>query len=441
MSNIISKIFIENEKIIITSIESGSTIQFEDKKQLYLYLDSSRNLFDCFYSCVQEWISRIEYNKELYTLEALEPIGYSHGGVSIKYNDIVIANLYLDRSVISNPDGSKGLSACIHLKFIRESDRILGKNQQETLHINDRTFETTQEVEGKILSLIETLDHLIPTRSEAIVQAISHVFQVNSADIILDSFKKRYIINTPYIFKDTVKPVHPTRFYKYVSMKTYSNMLRTQSFRMNSIICQSDETETLYFGNFLCEEFISEVDRYPSYLNEKNTLISCFTDVPDDPFMWKNYGDKGEGVMLGFESLSGDILSPIQYIDEKSVKLNAIKENVKIFKEEKISLYFSEIIDMHRFIKNDKYKSEKEWRLIHEYCGKLDDVVYDNPEGRTTYAKYHDFAFTNNILPELGMILVSVTFGPNQRESNIPLLAEDTVKKFGEIHIHRSKLV
>lgn len=94
---------------------------------------------------------------------------------------------------------------------------------------------------------------------------------------------------------------------------------------------------------------------------------------------------------------------------------------------------------MHRFIKNNRYESEKEWRLVHEYSGELSDDVYDYPEGKT-YAKYHDFTFTNNILPELGMALVSVTFGPKQRESNIPLFTDDTIKCFGEIQIHRSTL-
>ncbi|MDE6299521.1 MAG: hypothetical protein K2M10_07755, partial [Muribaculaceae bacterium] len=89
-------------------------------------------------------------------------------------------------------------------------------------------------------------------------------------------------------------------------------------------------------------------------------------------------------------------------------------------------------------IKNNKYESEKEWRLIHEFSGELDDDVYDYKEGKT-YAKFHDFAFNQNILQELGIVLVSVTFGPNQRESNIPLLALDTKECFGEIRIHRSK--
>ena len=439
MSNIITKIFIKNEQIIISSLESGSPIQFGDTKQLNLNLDSTRSKFDCFHSCIKDWISRVELNRDLYTLELLKPIGNSYGGVAIKYNNNVIVNLYLDKSVISHPNGSRGYCATIHLKYVKETDEILGKNQYETLHINDRTFVTTQNIEGEVLSLIETLDYFIPTRSEAIVQAISHVFQVNPADIILDSFKKRYIINTPYLFKDTTKPKHPARFYKYVSMKTYRNMLRTRSFRMNSIVCQSDKTETLYFGDFLCEEHVTDMDRFPSYLKEKNTLISCFTDVPDDSYMWQNYGDKGEGIMLGFESLSGDILSPIQYTDEKSVNLTAIKEDIKKFKNEKISVYFSEILDMHRFIKNNKYESEKEWRLIHEYDGELDNDVYDFPDGKT-YAKYHDFKFTDNILPELKIALVSITFGPKQRESNIALFTEDTLKCFGEIHVHRSKL-
>ena len=170
------------------------------------------------------------------------------------------------------------------------------------------------------------------------------------------------------------------------------------------------------------------------YINKENkTLISSFTSNPNDVQMWKEYGDEGKGVMLGFESLDGDILSPIIYIDEESDTLRLLKENLKVFKKKKIQIYFSEIDCLHRLLKNNKYEFEKEWRLVHEFSGMLDnDLYYDSKKDMETYAEFHDFPFYGNIIPDLKMALVSVKFGSNQRSSNISLLTRKTLECFGE---------
>ena len=207
-------------------------------------------------------------------------------------------------------------------------------------------------------------------------------------------------------------------------------MLKTHTFRMNSIICQSDETESLYFGDFLCSEYENDIDRLRGYLKESNILISSFTNVANDSAMWDMYGDGGEGVMLGFESNSGDILTSIQYIDEELEEFKLLRANIRSFKENNIRLHFTEIDNMHRFIKNIKFKEENEWRLVREFMGDLDNTLYNN-----TYAYFHDFPFTGNKLNDLNMSLVSITLGPNQRKSNIPLLIKDTQNAFGNIEI------
>jgi len=204
---------------------------------------------------------------------------------------------------------------------------------------------------------------------------------------------------------------------------------------MNSIVCQSDETESLYFGNFLCNEYDDIEDRYKEILKESNILISSFTCIANDSTMWEKYGDENRGIMLGFESMKGDILTPIQYINEAQDELKILRDNIQSLKKNNIRVHFAEIDKMHRYIKNDRFKDENEWRLIHEYKGKIDSALYNDIDGGQTYAYYHDFPFNGNKLNDLNMTLVSVTIGNKQRRNSPALLLKDIRDVFGDIEI------
>lgn len=67
--------------------------------------------------------------------------------------------------------------------------------------------------------------------------------------------------------------------------------------------------------------------------------------------MWDEYGDKGNGVMLGFES-KDNILTPIQYINENAKDFIVIKDIIHTLKESNIRVHFDEIDNMRHFIKN-----------------------------------------------------------------------------------------
>lgn len=430
----------EETLTVSSSLENEEPKVFTDSKTLYLNIDSSKALDgriyapieDGLYAAIEDWIASVELNQDKYELEKLEPKVGPFGGVSIKYNHDVIANLYLHQTTQKQPNGVMKASLVRTITFKKKSDDLIGINLPNTFYVDISNFQTTKKLKNKDLSLIELLDYLIPTRSNPIVNGISNIFKVDPKDIVLDSFRKKYIINTPYLFEEITKPDHPKTFYKYVSLSTYHSMLQHKTFRMNSIICQSDETESLYIGDFLCEEHDTEESKGGDIIKESNVLISSFTAVANNPKMWDEYGNKGKGVMLGFESIGGDILSYIQYIEETSTTLNSLKADIKAFKENDIHISFSEIDASHRFIKSNTYEDEKEWRLIKEYEGKLNSTIYnDTNTGTETYAKYHDFPFQGDLIPELKMRLVSVTFGPNQRPSNIPLLTKDTLECFG----------
>lgn len=421
------------EKIEIHTFDDPERkIPFKSTISLPMEIDCLKQPADWFTAAVKEWISRIEFHRDLFTISPIPPLNNSLGGVEIKYDNKTIANLILQNNRTVNDDGKTCYIASVRVKRLRFEDEVFDNNQEQTIFFND-PCRLTATRNGKIISFLEALDDIIPIRSEAIVKAIAYVFQIRPEDIILDSFKKKYIITTPYIFRNLIEQNHPTRFYKYVSLQTYHNMLQHKTFRMNSIVSQSDETESWYVGNFLCEDYENKIDRMKYIIKESNTLISSFTTSPNDPFMWENYGDKGKGVVLGFEPLEGNILSSVKYINEDSPQLRSIKDNLKEFKKEEIQISFSEIDLLHRLIKNNMYESEKEWRLIKEFNGQLDSAVYNDPQGGTdTYAYFHDFPFQGDLIPDLKMKLVSVTFGPNQRFNNIPILTKQTSVCFGK---------
>lgn len=424
---------LHEEMEIISSDNPEKIISFKSGKLLSLNMDCLKQPIDWFNAAIDEWISRIEVNREKFTSHFIPSRDNTHGEVEIRFNGKTLANLILEKSHFINSDGKKSLRASLQLRFLRFEDEILDNCPAQTVYFNDVTFSPTHVSKGNIPSFLEVLNEIIPTRSEAIINAIAYVFQITPEDIVLDSFRKKYIITAPYIFRNWTKQEHPNRFYKYVSLQTYHNMLNYKSFRMNSIGCQSDETESWYFANFLCEEYENEKDKLRYILKESNTLISSFTTSSNDSKMWEEYGDKGNGVMLGFEPLDSDILSPVLYIDEESDSLGLLKENIKEFKKNNIHLYFSEIDRLHRFLKNKKYEFEKEWRLVYEFCGKLDYAVYhDSKNDVNTYAEFHDFPFQGNIIPDLKIALVSVKFGQKNRYSNISLLTRRTVECFGE---------
>lgn len=371
----ISKVFTLSEEMIL-SLENTKPIEFRSIKTLYLNIDTSKSLFDCFRNTIEEWISRIELNRDMYSIHIIEPSDRIHGGITIKYNGTELLNLFLERSIRRKQDGKIILSATAYIKFVRTTDKVFGINQHQTFYINDQTFESTQTVNGKFTSLIEILEHVLPTRSEAIVAAISHIFRINPEEIVFDSLRKRYVIKSDYLSENWIIPSHPKRFYKYVSLEVFHNMLKAHIFRMNSIVCQSDETESLYFGNFLCNEYDDIEDRYKEILKESNILISSFTSIANDSTMWEKYGDENKGIMLGFESIKGDILTPIQYVNEAQDEFKILRDNIQSLKKNNIRIHFAEIDKMHRYIKNDRFKSENEWRLIHEFKGNIDSTLY-----------------------------------------------------------------
>jgi hypothetical protein len=113
------------------------------------------------------------------------------------------------------------------------------------------------------------------------------------------------------------------------------------------------------------------------------------------------------------------------------------KKLVDELKKEDVHVHFTAVDDVHRFVKNIKYKPEDEWRLVVEYDGEVDSDLYGN-----RCVSYKDFKFDGRDLPEIGLHLDSILIGPNQPEgtSNFPLLTQRAYKLFGEeVIVNRSR--
>jgi len=82
MSIAITKMFLLREEMKIHSSDNTEEdISFKSNKTLSLTLDSLKQPIDWFTSAIDEWISRIEINKEMFSTHIIPPRHNTHGGV------------------------------------------------------------------------------------------------------------------------------------------------------------------------------------------------------------------------------------------------------------------------------------------------------------------------------------------------------------------------
>ena len=384
---------------------------------------------------LNKWISKIEFGGEKYKVNNLT--GYNGepniGRLEVTYEKqrLLVINFY--RHKIKTQNRKRGYCAMIHISLVDDGKTLKNPGEQLQLNVDDRLNVTYL---GLQMKLPQALQFVIPIRQEKQVEQICKAFGAIPEQIKMDTYNKRYVIDTPIPELQWKEDPAPKDFYKYVSLDVFHKMLRKGTFRMNSIISQSDTQETFYIGDLVCSEYEDEFKRFRGMLAEQKTLISSFTTEYDDAYMWKEYGDNGQGVCLCFRLTGKKKLRQMKYVDEKTSPLMKYKKLVDELKEEGVHVHFNAIDDVHRFVKNDKYAIEDEWRLVIDYKGDVDYDLYGN-----RCVSYKDFEFEGRDIPEIGLHLDSIVIGPNQPEgtSNFPLLTERIYKRFGpEVMVNRS---
>ncbi|WP_394871471.1 DUF2971 domain-containing protein [Clostridium butyricum] len=127
------------------------------------------------------------------------------------------------------------------------------------------------------------------------------------------------------------------------------------------------------------EDYVETVvDRY-----QRDILIGCFTQKPNNEYMWKEYADASRGFCIEYdtlkENLFKDSMLPIEYgnkqdnssltmylnfILEKTreAKRRTMQENISIFPEEYARLMKLTYIPI--FLKGERFRREEEWRMF-----------------------------------------------------------------------------
>lgn len=393
-------------------------------------------LIDSLKEGFEEWKSHIEIDRDKYQVKVIsrDNNDFMYGQLVVEYKDMPLFYVDFYKKYRRNPQGGKSICSMIYIRTMDEGEDLLEPGNGIRLQINDR-LEVNYNGKQNV-NIAKALMDVWPIRDEKQIEKITEILDVQAKDILFDTFEKRYVILTPIKEFEWKQSETPDDFYKYVSLSTFQKMLTNKTFRMNSIVSQSDTTETFYLGDFLCSDYEDEFKRFRGILSESNVLISSFTRYEDEKHMWYEYGDKGKGVCLGFQLTDDQTLHEIQYVDETTTPLNKYREQVKILKDNGIRVHFSVVDDWHRFVKNDKYGDEKEWRLILNYDGELDDDLYGD-----RCVKYKDFSFEGCRLPKLKVILTSITVGPCQPTSNFPILADRARKVWGkQLSVNRSQI-
>ena len=399
---------------------------------------SEQSMIACLRDALMEWISHIEIDQDKYSVELL-PMECHHpmyGRLAVNYDTKLLFFVDFYKKYGRTNEGKRTVNGMFHIRIQDEGKDLLTPGDSMILQINDR-FQVNYRGKQNI-PIVQALMDVLPIRDEEKVSKIVDSLGVKRENVLFDSFEKRYIVTSPIKEFDWQEEEVPTYFHKYISLSTFHKMLQNKTFRMNSIISQSDTTETFYLGDFLCDDYEDEFKRFGNVLSEKKFLIASFTKNGDDIGMWYDYGDKGKGVCLGFCLLDGQTLHQIQYIDEEKSPLNKYREQVKFLKEEGIRIHFSSIDDHRRFVKNSKYVDEKEWRLIVDYNGEMNDDIYGD-----RFVKYKEFPFIGIELKDIGIRLTSITLGPCQPNgtSNFPLVVDRVYQVFGShIIMNRSDI-
>ena len=385
----------------------------------------------------RKWMSVIEIDVEKYDLKILS--GYKSpenlGRLEVTYNQQLLFLVNFYRKYFRTETGKRGVRGMITVRVMDEGADLMNPGEHISLNIDDRLG---VNYSGKQTNIVAALQDVLPIRDEKQVERIVEVLGVRAEQIKMDSYQNRYVIDMPIPELDWQEDKAPDYVYKYVSLSVFHKMLQNGTFRMHSIVSQSDTQETFYLGDFICSDYENEFKRFNGMLKEQTVLISSFTTEYDKAEMWRDYGDKGHGVCLGFCMTGGQRLHQIQYVNEAKTSLRSYKEKVEKLKEEGIHVHFSAIDDCHRFVKNDKYWKEKEWRLVVDYDGEVDSALYDK---RCVW--YKDFEFDGRDLKGVGLQLESILIGPVQPEgtSNFPMLVQMTHKRFGKgVVVNRSEV-
>ena len=290
-------------------------------------------------------------------------------------------------------------------------------------------------------NLDELFDKYLPIRNEESVESIKEEFKrigIEFENVKFNTYDNRYWLyfDLSRYITNKEEEENPSFLCKYVSLGTYMNMLKNRTFRINSITSMNDTSESFFLGEFLCNIYQSNEERYKETVKNHNTLITSLSKRYDSALMWRLYGDNGKGVCLVFDVKDAEA-KPILYIGEKTSRYQQLRTAIRNLNKKGINIFVNDIDGLRFFVKSNQFDYEDEYRLVYssEY------VSYTQYEDLISY--YKDLKIDDmGRIPELGIRIEEIILGANlpQREVNYPLLVYLTHKTFGVSIINWSEV-
>jgi hypothetical protein len=208
-----------------------------------------------------------------------------------------------------------------------------------------------------------------------------------------------------YVIRSFYRPACP--IYHYTTGENLINILESQEFWATQASCLNDTTELTYAAEGLrnctlgrlsssdkaSAEFLKRVAEVLSnpYSETAGFFVTCFSEQQDDLSQWRAYsgGEGGYAIKVRPESLQiGDtgeilqILAPVNYrLEDHELMFNQVLEQGSQFSvelegarcapstaawlDEFVAYWLQQLQYLAPFLKNPKFESEKEWRLIY----------------------------------------------------------------------------
>lgn len=411
-----------------------------------------KKTFEDLKTLVNKQIDTINFGKVIVTVEEVpfETIPNGHG-LAIKYKekDYLILSFYIYGQQIRIKDTNYPINEIISTNPLPQSEPAwyFGKAPIK-IYVNDFFSCNGATLENK-KTLDDVLNEFLPLPDEQKIQKIKECLQekdIKSDKVNFDPFLNKYIIDLDlkkilYLPNDDNKNGTIT-LYKYMPLKTYFSMLESQSFRMNSIVSMNDKEEIFYMKDLIYGDISKRVKelRYKEIAENKNNLISSFSNKKDDAIMWRLYGNSGNGVCLGFDVDKNNVnkityvssikRSSNQSISKTQERYEILREIVDILQKDDIHIYFSGTDDYKGIVKSSIYDMENEYRISYKESGEYKTAFYED----NLICKYKDFNFDikNKKFEKIGIKPTNLIIGRNidNFETNYPLLVSLTSEVF-----------
>ena len=404
--------------------------------------DQPNLTFDGLVTLVKERLSKVEVDKDRFSIEKIYNEEYQNGIVSIKFDGVDILRLHY---MVERPVGGHSVRALTTVHYKKYSDWFhnhLNWRLDIDVHVNEFSLCHTNTVDD--IPLPRVFDKYLPLSKEEDKEQIERRCAIHGLkydSILFNTKNHEYEIEVPEIrtFIDSLNDSlnkESIFLYKYISFDTLLAMLEHKTFRINSVVAMNDLDETLW-ASVMVGNSLSSREYFENTISNKNILITSLTDKYDDATMWRLYANKGCGAFITFKIPPYQIRK-IKYISPDDDLFRKLKDVSQRMGARGININFNGLDQDRYFIKSSSYSVEGEYRFMIDTHD--EDLPLANYGG--LLSPYRDFTYNPTTMKFDGLPfeIVSITIGHNipYYMTNEPLLFEKIYRTFPKVAIYDS---